>query len=129
MRPAPAPAAGRPVRRSARDRDAGVAAVLVLALSAVLALVGSVTVTLAAVAVARQRAASVADLAALAAAQASLRGPVEACAQATRVAMLSDAFLRSCSLEGDVAVVVAEVRPPGVLGGLGSASARARAGP
>jgi len=126
---APAPPAGRPVRRSARDRDAGVAAVLVLALSAVLALVGSVTVTLAAVAVARQRAASVADLAALAAAQASLRGPAEACAQAARVAMLSDASLRSCSLEGDVAVVVAEVRPPGVLGGLGSASARARAGP
>ena len=30
---------------------------------------------------------------------------------------------------GDVAVVVAEVRPRGVLGGLGTASAQARAGP
>ena len=105
------------------------AGVLLLTLSAVLLLVGAVAANLGAVAVARNRAASVADLAALAAADAAEGGPEIACARARSVAAASRAGLRSCSLEGEVAVVVAEVRPLGPLGELGSASARARAGP
>jgi len=115
--------AGRP------QGDAGVAGVLVLALAGVLALVGAVSASLGAVAVARQRAAAVADLAALAAADASLEGEAAACDRAQRVATANAAVLASCRLAGDLAVVVAEVRPPGPLGRLGVTSARARAGP
>jgi secretion/DNA translocation related TadE-like protein len=109
--------------------DAGVAGVLVLSLSCVLALVGALGANLAAVAVARQRAAAVADLAALAAAARVLDGPAAACARASRLAADSGGLLASCAVDGDVAVVVAEVRPAGPLGRLGAASARARAGP
>jgi secretion/DNA translocation related TadE-like protein len=98
-------------------------------LAGVLTLVGAGSASLAAVAVARQRAAAVADLSALAAAERALQGPAVACARAGRVAQLAGARLRSCTLTGDVADVVAEVRPPGRLGQLGAASARARAGP
>ena len=122
-------------RESRRDRpgdwlrdEAGVAAVLVLALAAVLTLVAAST-SLAAVAVARQRAAAVADLSALAAAEQALLGQEAACERAEQVAQLAGAGLRSCQVRGDVAVVVAQVRPPGPLGRLGNASARARAGP
>ena len=109
--------------------EAGVAAVLVLALASVLALVGSLFCGVAAVAVARQRAAVTADLAALAAAGAVLTGPAAACARAERLAAHNAARLRSCVLTGDQAMVVAEVRPPGPLGWFGSAAASARAGP
>jgi secretion/DNA translocation related TadE-like protein len=137
-----APAAGRAgvtrprcpdiVRALPRRRprgESGVAAVLVLAMASVLVLVGAVTASLAAVAVARQRAASVADLAALAAAQESLSGPAAACALASRVAERAAARVASCRLDGDVATVVAQVRPPGPLGRLGVATISARAGP
>ena len=109
--------------------EAGVATVLVLALAAVLALLGAVASSLAAVAVARQRAASAADLSALAAAQSALEGEAAACARATALAARVHAQLLSCRLEGDVAHVVAQVRPAGGLGRLGAAAVRARAGP
>lgn len=109
--------------------DDGVAGVLVLSLACVLALVGALGANLAAVAVARQRAAAVADLAALAAAARVLDGPAVACARAVRLATDNGGRLTSCSVAGDVAIVVAEVRPAGPLGSLGAASARARAGP
>ena len=109
--------------------EAGVAGVLVLALASVLALFGALSSSLAAAAVARQRAAGVADLAALAAAGLALDGPAVACDRATALAVRNGGRLTSCRLEGEQAVVVAEVRPAGVLGGLGAASARARAGP
>ena len=109
--------------------ESGAAAVLILALAGVLTLVGATSASLAAVAVARQRAAAVADLSALAAAERALLGQGAACARAGRVAQLAGARLRSCTLTGDVADVVAEVRPPGRLGQLGVATARARAGP
>jgi secretion/DNA translocation related TadE-like protein len=113
--------------RSAGDR--GAAAVLVLAMAAVLVLAGATVTAVAAVAVARQRAATVADLAALAAAQRALEGQVDACTRAARTAAANGARLTSCRLDGDVAEVVAEVRPPGRLGELGAARSRARAGP
>lgn len=131
-RPAGPPRFGaRRARQGARrcHGEAGVAAILILALAAVLTLVGAGSASLAAVAVARQRAASVADLSALAAAERALLGQAAACERAGRVAQLAGARLRSCTLTGDVADVVAEVRPPGPLGRLGTASARARAGP
>lgn len=109
--------------------DAGVAAVLVLALAGVLTLVGAASTSLAAVAVARQRAAAAADLSALAAAERALFGQGPACDRAAQVAQLVGAALRTCQVRGDIAVVVAQVRPPGPLGRLGTASARASAGP
>ena len=109
--------------------DRGTAGVLVLALVLVLVAVGSVVTGLASVAVARQRAASAADLSALAAAAAALDGPAAACRRATELAAEVAARLVSCTLDGDVADVVAEVRPAGAVGRFGAASARARAGP
>jgi secretion/DNA translocation related TadE-like protein len=95
----------------------------------VLALLGATGSALAAVAVARQRAAAVADLAALAAAQRALDGPAAACARAAQLAAADGARLLRCTLTGDVATVVAQVTPPGPIGRIGSATARARAGP
>jgi len=109
--------------------EAGVAGVLVLALAAVLALVGALSTGLAAVAVARQRAAAVADLAALAAAARVLDGRAVACDRAEDVARRNGGRLTGCRLDGDRVEIVAEVRPAGPLGRLGVASARARAGP
>ena len=102
---------------------------LVLSLASVLALVGALSTSLAAVAVARQRAAAVADLAALAAAARSLDGQTAACDRAVRIALANGGRVLACRLAGEQVSVTAQVRPPGVLGGLGSASARARAGP
>lgn len=123
---APAP---RTPRRGPRAGDDGVAAVLVLTMASVLVLVAAVAASLAAVAVARQRAAAAADLSALAAAQHSLSGPAVACARAEVVARRAGARVTSCALDGDVATVLAQVRPAGPVGLLGSASVRARAGP
>jgi secretion/DNA translocation related TadE-like protein len=109
--------------------DAGVASLLVLTLSAVLCLVGCAGTALAAVGVARHRAAAAADLAALAAARQALRGSSEACTAAARAAQAAAAGLRSCEVAGREVQVVATVRPPGPLGRLGEAAARARAGP
>lgn len=109
--------------------DRGAGAVLVLGMAALLALVASTAAALIAVAVARQRAAAVADLAALAAAQHALEGPAVACGWAARTSAADAGRLLSCHLDGDVADVAVEVRPPGPLGRLGAATSRARAGP
>ena len=109
--------------------EAGVATVLVLSLAAVLVLLGAVTSGVAAVAVARSRASSVADLSALAAAAVVLEGSAAACGRAERLAAQAAARLASCTVEGEQVQVVAVVRPPGLLGRIGVASARARAGP
>lgn len=128
-RPVAAPA--RPARRLLLRvrRDDGVATVLVLGLASVLVLLGCVTAALGAVAVARQRAASAADLSALAAAGAVLDGPAVACRRAAGLADRVGAELSSCTVHGDQVDVLVAVRPPGVVGRLGPASARARAGP
>lgn len=110
-------------------RDDGVATVLVLGLTALLVLVASVAVALAGVSVARQRAASAADLSALAAAHAVLAGPTVACGRAALLTERVGGRLSSCQVDGDVVRVVVDVRPEGLLGRLGAASARARAGP
>jgi secretion/DNA translocation related TadE-like protein len=109
--------------------DRGSGTVLVLAVSAVLLLIAMVLVGVGTVGVARHRAASAADLAALAAADRALSGQATACAAAGRVAHAAGAVLRECRLTGDVAQVLATFRPAGPLGRLGVARALARAGP
>jgi secretion/DNA translocation related TadE-like protein len=102
---------------------------MVLGLTAVLLLFGTVATAIAAVAVARHRAASAADLSALAAASAVLEGPEVACDRARALAAEAGALLTSCRVDGDRVDVVAQVRPAGALGRLGAASVRAAAGP
>lgn len=109
--------------------ERGSATVLVLGLVAVLALVAAVGTALAGVGVARHRAASAADLAALAAASRAVEGGLAACDAARTTARASGAVLARCALDGRTAEVVAVVQPPGPLGALGQAQSRARAGP
>lgn len=111
------------------EGDRGAGAVLVLGMAALLTLVSATAASLIAVAVVRQRAAAVADLAALAAAQHALEGPSVACGWAGRITAADAGRLLSCRLAGDVADVTVEVRPSGPLGRLGAARSRARAGP
>jgi secretion/DNA translocation related TadE-like protein len=103
--------------------------VLVLSCAAVLALLGGLAASVGAVAVARHRAASAADLAALAAADRALDGEPDACAAAARAAAAVDAVLETCRITGDVSDVVVAVRPPGALGSWGVARSHSRAGP
>jgi secretion/DNA translocation related TadE-like protein len=102
---------------------------VVLSLAAVVALVAAVLVALGAVAVTRHRAASAADLAALAAAGRVEQGAARACAGARVVATAVGAVLVGCDLVGDTVAVRVEIRPEGALGALGAATGRARAGP
>lgn len=118
-----------PTLRRLPAGDAGVAAPLVLGLAGLLATLAALAAALGGVAVARQRAASAADLAALAAAEHLLSGGSSACARADEVAARVRARVVACRVEGQAVRVVAQVRPPGPLGRLGTASAQARAGP
>ena len=117
------------VRRRRVSGEAGTATAMVLGLAAVLVLCGTVATALAGVAVARQEAASAADLSALAGAAAVLHGPEVACGRARALAAEIGAVLSSCAVHGDRVDVVAQVRPSGPLGRLGTASVRAAAGP
>lgn len=112
-----------------RGDDRGSGTVLVLCVAALLAATGAVLAVLGAAAVARHRAASAADLAALAAADRAPEGEPAACAAAAGTARAVGAEVVSCGLEGDVATVVVAVRAGGALRGLGPARATARAGP
>ena len=110
--------------------EGGSATVWVLALSAVLALVGAATVLLGAAAVARHRATAAADLAALAGAGRAVVGDADACARAGEIAVANSARLTSCRVAPD-AVVTVTVEVPVRFGRLGvhTATAQARAGP
>lgn len=109
--------------------DRGSATVLVLASVAVLCVVAAAGVVLGQAAVTRHRAEAAADLGALAAADRVLEGPVAGCARAAAVVRAGGAALTRCDWEAAVVSIEVEVRPPGVLGGLGRARARARAAP
>ena len=109
--------------------ERGSATVLMLAMSALLVLVALLLAGLGGAAVTRHRAASAADLAALAGADVALQGPDAVCATAARAARHAAAELAACRLDGDVVEVVVTLRPGGVLGRLGEARAVARAGP
>jgi secretion/DNA translocation related TadE-like protein len=112
------------------DPERGSATVWVLALSGVLAVVGVAAVLVGAAVVARHRAASAADLAALAAGGQVVTGNPAPCTTAADVAAANGAELTACTVDG-AAVVEVAVRVPVRLGGLGVrwAAARARAGP
>lgn len=112
-----------------RGGDVGSGSILVLTLAVVIGLLGALAASVAAVAVARHRAASAADLAALAAADRAPDGALAACASAARAARAVAAVVDSCRLHGAIADVVVAVHPAGPLGALGTARARARAGP
>lgn len=114
--------------------EAGLASVLVLALTSVLALLATAAVALGQVAVLRHRAASAADLAALAASDRSALGPTAACAAAARLVTRDlgpRGELTRCEVPGPglVVSVTTRIRPAGLLGTLGAAEATALAGP
>ena len=123
------------------NRDAGSASLWALSLAMVLR-VCVAAVALAGVAVvARHRAATAADMSALAAASVIARSGVSggpdggssACAAAEALALANDAIVTSCQVTGQDVDVTTRVRIPALsrLGGFGldAASARARAGP
>ena len=115
------------------SEDRGAAVVWALALISVLLMVSSLASAVAVQAIARQRVATIADLAALAGAQ--TRG--EPCRAADDAARANDAQLVSCALDGtDVVVTVRRPAPELVtrviaaLGGRANdVDASARAGP
>ena len=112
------------------SRERGSATAWVLVLAAVVAVVAMGAVLVGAAVVTRHRAASAADLAALAAAGQAVAGNPSACVIAARVAEANAAELTRCEV-GPGAVVDVEVRVAARLGGLGvrEAVGRARAGP
>jgi secretion/DNA translocation related TadE-like protein len=98
------------------------------AISALLA-VATLVVWLGAAAATRHRAASAADLAALAAAGAAVEGERAACGKARWVTDRMGVELSRCRLRGADALVEVVAVPPGVLAGFSPAEGRARAGP
>jgi len=115
-------------RRLGRDRGSGTVLV-VGAIGLLLTLVTSALSVVTAV-VASHRAQSAADLGALAAAGALVRGelPGAACAAAGRIAGRGGAVLTSCRAESDLSVEVV-VNVAATLPRVGVATARSRAGP
>ncbi len=110
-----------------REHDAGSATVLVLGLTAVVWVAGLAVLLLAQVANARERAATAADLAALAGASHVVTG--DSCRAAGRIATAQSAELGSCRVDGWTVQVTARVPLRGPLRVFPPASARARAGP
>jgi len=110
-------------------RDEGSATVWGAGAIVVLLVIAVAGVHLGGVIVARHRAEAAADLAALAAAGRSIAGERVACARARDVAERMRVDLVSCRMEGWDALVEVGARPGVPLRNVGSASARARAGP
>lgn len=131
------------------DRDDGSASLWALSLAMVLWVCVAAVVLAGVAVIARHRAATAADMAALAAATVVAQGESDpasgsrasgsrasgstACATAAAIALANDAVVTSCRVTAQVVDVTASVRIPalGLLAGFGfdSVSARARAGP
>ncbi|MBB6174160.1 secretion/DNA translocation related TadE-like protein [Nocardiopsis mwathae] len=109
-----------------RPADLGSATVWVLALGAVIWFSAFTAVLVASVRIDRHRAATAADLAALAGAAQSAHGPRRACAVADATAAANGARLVGCTLRGLILHV--EVEIPARMWP-GAVPARARAGP
>lgn len=109
--------------------DRGAATVWTVGAIAALTSVTVLVLWLGAAAATRHRAASAADLAALAAAGAVTEGERVACGKARWVTDHMGVEMHSCRLDGAEARVETAAAPPGVLAGFGPAEARARAGP
>jgi secretion/DNA translocation related TadE-like protein len=116
-------------RRPMADGDRGVATVWTAGAIAALLAVTTLVAWLGAATTTRHRAASAADLAALAAAGYVAAGERVACAKARWVADRMGVELHSCRVDGPDARVEVIGQPPGVLAGFSPAHARARAGP
>jgi secretion/DNA translocation related TadE-like protein len=106
--------------------DSGAGSVLLVAVVAVVLSAATAALVLGGALVSRQRAEAAADLAALAGAQALLRGG-DACGAAGRVAAAGRARVVVCEPAGSTLHLVVEVALPGVLGRLDVPPARARA--
>jgi secretion/DNA translocation related TadE-like protein len=115
------------LRRPARDR--GSATVWMSLLICTVLFLGAWALALGQAVTARHRAGAAADLAALAAADHALDGEQRACGRAAEVARAQQARVVACALRGEIADVVAEVRPSTPLAVLPPARSRARAGP
>ena len=128
MTPAPGRARQRNAgcgRDGARD-EYGSASILVVALAGAMVAILAATLTVGAVHLAKRRAGAVADLAALAAADAAVgRIAGDPCERAALVAEANDAGLEDCAMEGLEATVTVGVSVPGGW----RAEVRARAGP
>ncbi|HZV26868.1 MAG TPA: Rv3654c family TadE-like protein [Acidothermaceae bacterium] len=123
------------------DRDAGSASLWAVSLAMVLWVCVAGIVLAGVAVVARHRAATAADMSALAAASVIARSEGDrdagawskGCAAATALALDNDAVVTSCQVTGQVVDVTTRVRIPALrwLGGLGldAVSVRARAGP
>jgi secretion/DNA translocation related TadE-like protein len=111
------------------DDDRGVATVWAAGAIAVLLSMAVFGVYLGEAVVIRHHAESAADLAALAGAAQVIAGEQYACAQARRVTDRMRVRLVSCHTRGWEILLDVAARPEGWLGGLGAATARARAGP
>jgi secretion/DNA translocation related TadE-like protein len=123
------------------DRDEGSASLWALSLAMILWVCMAAVVLAGVAVVARHRAATAADMSALAAASVIARNGVStdraggssACAAAEALALANDAVVTSCQVIGQDVDVTTRVRIPalGGLGGVGldGVSARARAGP
>jgi secretion/DNA translocation related TadE-like protein len=111
------------------SRDRGSATIWLAGLAALIGLVTCAALVHGSAVIARHRAATAADLAALAAAVRVPDGAAAACATAREIAARNGGSLTRCVLSGDDVEV--EVTRPLMLGSLGSwaATASARAGP
>lgn len=119
---------------TAAAHDRGSATVWVLTLAALLGVVAAAVLMLGQAAMVRQRAATAADLAALAAAARQPLDPGGACPAAARVAAAHGARLVSCRSPDGVVVDVTVAWDvtglfPARLGGLAPVTVRSRAGP
>jgi secretion/DNA translocation related TadE-like protein len=109
--------------------DRGSASIWVAGVTAAILLLVALIMGIGAAAETRHRAESAADLAALAAAGYATSGQESACAKARWVAERMRVRLTGCRLRGWDAEVETSAQAPDLLFGLGSATARARAGP
>jgi len=111
--------------------EEGSATIWVLGCSAVVACAGLFIGVVGLFAISRHRTATIADLAALAAAQRVARGS-DGCAAARMVVQAQNAKLAQCTVDAGksgVVSVLVEQRPVGLLDGLGTVRVRSRAGP
>ena len=112
----------------AHQTEAGSGTIGMLLVMVVVLLIGLVMTAVSAVAVSRQRAASAADLAALAGYAHALEGRPAACRAAAAVLTPVGAELLACTITDGVVEISARVQPAGVLRQWGAATALARAG-
>jgi secretion/DNA translocation related TadE-like protein len=109
--------------------DAGFATVWVVTAMALVAAAAAVALCYGAAIVQRHRAGAAADAVALVVALRAIDGQPAACRAGALLGRLDGGDVERCEVQGPISDVTVSVRLPGVLARLGSATARARAGP